>query len=166
MSAAPVPLELRAPTGEDYGVIAGWIPDAQACLRWAGPRVPYPFAAADLEALLVIPGGGWSHVLADGPGVPVGFSQYWQAVPEAVHLGRILVAPGVRGGGIGRRLVLETIALAARQLGAGLVTLRVYRDNAAALGLYRSLHFAEDASMSDGEVAFMRAEAGRALGAG
>lgn len=163
MSAAPDSLELRAPTSADYGALAAWIPSAQACLRWAGPRVPFPFAAPDLHVHLAIPGGGESHVLAHGDGAPVGFSQHWQAVPEAVHLGRIIVAPGSRGGGVGRLLVLKTAALASRRLGVGTVTLRVYRDNTTALGLYRSLGFVEDASLSDAETAFMRADAARAL---
>jgi ribosomal-protein-alanine N-acetyltransferase len=165
MNATPVPLELRTPTRADYEVLATWITDAQACLRWAGPRVPFPFAAADLEAHLVTPHGGGSHVLAHGQGAPVAFSQHWQAVAGAVHLGRLIVAPASRGGGVGRLLVQKTISLASRRFGVGIVTLRVYRDNTTALGLYRSLQFAEDPSSSDDETAFMRAEVGRALAA-
>jgi ribosomal protein S18 acetylase RimI-like enzyme len=48
---------------------------------------------------------------------------------------------------------------AVQSTGASTVTLRVYRDNAAALALYASLGFTRVESDSDGDVLFMRAEA-------
>lgn len=150
-------MELRTPVGSDYKNVATWSSSAEACLRWAGPRLPFPFDAIDLEHHLEIPGGGWSHVLAFGTQPPIGFSQHWITGPGAVHLGRIIVAPAMRGGGIGRVLVEQTIERASRESALKFITLRVYRDNEAALRLYQSLKFVEEPALSTDEVAFMRA---------
>jgi len=157
MITGTMPPTLRPACGSDYATVATWSTSAAACLRWAGPRLPFPFAAVDLERLLEIPGGGCSHVLASGTEPPLGFSQHWVAIPGAVHLGRIIVAPALRGHGLGRLLVERSIERAAREPGAQSVTLRVYRDNAAALRLYQSLRFVEEPASSTAEVAFMRA---------
>ena len=129
MITGTMPPTLRPACGSDYATVATWSTSAAACLRWAGPRLPFPFAAVDLERLLEIPGGGCSHVLASGTEPPLGFSQHWVAIPGAVHLGRIIVAPALRGHGLGRLLVERSIERAAREPGAQSVT-----DNDVAAG--------------------------------
>ncbi|BDT67673.1 acetyltransferase [Comamonadaceae bacterium OS-1] len=148
---------LRAPTAHDFAAIASWIPDAAAALRWAGPRLPFPFSAADLPAWLALPGCGQSsYSLVDGAGQLCGFGQHWVVQPGAVHLGRIIIAPGARGQGVGRVLCQQLIAAALRATSATTVTLRVYKDNPVAVGLYASLGFTELASESTGDVYFMQ----------
>jgi ribosomal protein S18 acetylase RimI-like enzyme len=143
----------------DYDAIASWIPDAAACLRWAGPRLRFPFSAAELPALLTV-AGGESYCLFDGTET-CGFGQHWVLTPGAVHLGRIILSPSTRGKGLGRVLCRQLATKAVQSTGAHTVTLRVYRDNAAALALYASLGFTPVESDSDGDVLFMRAEAAR-----
>jgi ribosomal protein S18 acetylase RimI-like enzyme len=147
--------ELRPACAADYAFIAAWVPDAAACLRWAGPRVPFPFAGAELATHLAVTGGE-SHCLAEPAAAPCGFGQHWAVSTGAVHLGRIIVAPSARGQGLGYRLCVQLIARAIQATGAGAVTLRVYRDNAVALGLYTRLGFSTVATESNGEVFFMR----------
>lgn len=145
---------LRQPRVGDFAVIAAWITDADACLRWAGPRLAYPFAPDELPALLAHPHGK-SFCLAEADGEPLGFGQYWEVDAGAVHLGRIIVAPDSRGQGLGRQLCRQLIVRALQATGAHSVTLRVFWDNAAAVALYASLGFTPVASKSDGQVLFM-----------
>lgn len=149
---------LRIPEPADYPAIATWIPDAQSGERWAGPRVPFPFSAAELPSLLAVD-GAVSYCLAGEATGPLGFGQHWELTPGAVHLGRIVVSPAARGQGLGRRLCQLLITQAVRATGATAVTLRVYRDNAAALSLYSSLGFTPVEPASTEDVLFMRAQA-------
>lgn len=166
--ASPAPPLFPAQTG-DYAVLPGWIPDASACARWAGPLLHFPLNPATLEKDLAV-GGSTSYFLRnadDGPDAAasperppsllLGFGQHRIITPGAVHLGRILIAPGARGNGLGRVLCSQLIARAVAATGAAHVTLRVYRDNPAALALYQRLGFETIAAESDETVFFMRA---------
>ena len=147
---------LHPPRTIDYEAIASWITDAAACARWAGPRVPFPFSASELPRLLSIDGIE-SYCLVDGLSDICGFGQFWIASPGAVHLGRIIVSPAKRGKGCGRMLCQQLIEKAVRKTGASETTLRVYRDNSAALSLYVDLGFLVDDSKSTEDVLFMKA---------
>ena len=146
---------LRIPEPADYEVIASWVPDAGSCLRWAGPRVPFPFTAAELPRLLTM-AGGRSYCLAEGAASPLGFGQHWVLRPGAVHLGRIIISPAARGRGLGRLLCQLLVAQAIAATGAAEMTLRVFRSNTAALSLYSSLGFSAVEAESSQDVLFMR----------
>ena len=150
---------LRPLVPQDYEVLASWVADAVACARWAGPGLCFPFRTADLPALLAVPGAR-SYVLAEAGALPLGFGQHWVQTPEAVHLGRIIVSPQVRGHGVGRRLCELLIAAAIESTHATAVTLRVYRDNAVALRLYAGLGFLTVESEATAETLFMKRAAG------
>jgi ribosomal-protein-alanine N-acetyltransferase len=145
---------LRSLHPADYEAITSWVPDASACLRWAGPRVRFPFSAAELPALLTVPNGS-SYCLADVTAL-YGFGQHWVVTPGAVHLGRIILSPEMRGQGLGRVLCQQLAAKAMQNTGANTVTLRVYRDNAVAVALYASLGFTPVESESDADLLFMK----------
>ncbi|SPE29111.1 putative acetyltransferase [Burkholderiales bacterium] len=147
---------LRRPEPADYEAILAWVPDADSCLRWAGPNVPFPFSAAQLPGLLQV-AGAHSYCLADGAVSPVAFGQHWVRGPGSVHLGRVIVAPDFRGRGYGRLLCRLLMAQAVRTSGAAAITLRVYRDNIVALSLYSSLGFAGVEAESSRQALFMRA---------
>lgn len=148
---------LRAPEPSDYEAIASWIPDAESCVRWAGPRMPYPFSAAELQSLLTVTSGD-SYCLTEAAASPLGFGQFWVLTPGEVHLGRVIVSPSARGRGFGRSLCELLIEHAVQVTGATAITLRVYRNNAAAFSLYSSLGFAAVQAESTEEVLFMRME--------
>ena len=63
------------------------------------------------------------------------------------HISKLMVAPALRRRGLGRALVREAVALAQRERRVGSVTLHVDSNNAAALGLYRSLGFTSEAAL-------------------
>ncbi|HEY5707546.1 MAG TPA: GNAT family N-acetyltransferase [Terrimicrobiaceae bacterium] len=157
-------VSLRPPTSTDYTLIASWIPDAQTCFRWAGPRVSFPFSASELPQVLAIPGGE-SYCLTDGGSEPLGFGQHWPRADGTVHLLRVIVSPTLRGRGFGRELCNQLIARALEFGGADTVTLNVCRDNSAAIALYESLGFARAGSKSSGESLFMRLSASSFSGA-
>ena len=144
---------LRPASPADFLRVATWIPDADACDLWAGPRLPYPFAAPDLEQLLAEEG---RHALAlsDPAGTPWGFAQRWQETPPAWHLGRLIIAPEARGHGYGRRLVELLIAETGEAHHA--LTLRLRRDNRRAHALYQSLGFRPSEAESTPMALFMR----------
>lgn len=149
---------LRLPEPADYEVIASWVPDPEACLWWAGPRVPFPFSAAELPRLLAV-SDEQSYCLAEETRSPLGFGQHWVLRPGAVHLGRIIVSPAARGQGLGRLLCELLLTQALGATGAREATLRVFRRNTAAPALYSSLGFARVEAESSPEVLFMRKEA-------
>lgn len=145
---------LRAPRSSDYTALVSWVPDATASARWAGASLGFPLSATDLPARLEA-GTRPSYFLSDDSGAPLGFAQHWQRPDGAVHLGRIIVSPHKRGLGLGARLVTLLIAQAVSVSKASAVTLRVYRDNTVAHGLYRKLGFKPVEAESDTEVLFM-----------
>lgn len=149
---------LRTPEKADYKTIGSWIPDKKACTRWAGPSVPFPFAAANLPELLAVEGGS-SYCLSDSDNRCVGFGQFWPGKQGAVHIGRIIISPETRGKGAGRLLCEKLMAKAWQSTGASTVTLRVYRDNPAARSLYSSLGFSVIESESTDDLLFMSATA-------
>ncbi len=151
----PHSVHLRPALEQDFLVIAAWIHNAQECLRWAGPRVAFPFEPAQLAAQLALPGGGASYAVSDASGNCLGFGQYWQNTPDAVHLGRILVSPNHRGHGVGHMLCEQLLELGRQAYGVSKASLRVYRDNEAAIRLYRTLGFVPVPEQSSALVLWM-----------
>lgn len=152
------PLNLRPPEPADYATLASWVPDACACLHWAGPKLQFPFAPAQLPGLLAMPGASSQVMSRDSAEAleTLGFGQFWMREAGAVHLGRIIVNPGVRGQGLGKTLCELLIAQARRATGADTFTLRVYRDNLAAHAIYMGLGFVAVPGLSDEKVLAMR----------
>jgi len=154
-----LPPGLRAPEAADYLALGGWVRDADTCLRWAGPKLKYPFRPARLSKLLAEPGAN-SFVMSRGPAAPaLGFGQFWVRDPGVAHLARIILAPTARGQGLGTTLCELLMAEAARATGATAFTLRVYRDNDPALAIYERLGFAVVPDLSDERVFAMRKQA-------
>lgn len=145
---------LRKAQSCDYAAIAGWLPDASATLRWAGPKISFPLTSAALEEQVQV-AGGESYVLVNHLD-SVAFGQFWTFAPGAVHLGRLIVGPGHRRRGFGRVLCSQLISVAVRSTRARAVSLRVYRDNLVARNLYSSLGFEEVLAESDDQVLFLR----------
>ncbi|MEA3251245.1 MAG: GNAT family protein [Pseudomonadota bacterium] len=132
---------LRPARVDDLGTVLGWLSDAHACRRWAGPNVSFP----------ATPDGAWLEMAASPDNAfalvadanLVGFGQLLARDYRVVHMARLIVAPGRRGQGLGRRLCQALIATACDDFAARRLTLNVYADNHAAQALYRSLGFRE-----------------------
>lgn len=148
-------LALRHPEAADYAALATWVPDANSCVRWAGPKLKFPFAPHQLPQLLAEP-GAHSFVLSRGPAEALGFCQFWVREAGVAHLARIILAPSARGQGLAATLCGLLMAEAARAVDAQAFTLRVYRDNHPALAVYEGLGFVVVPARSDGRIFFMR----------
>lgn len=151
------PLGLRPPEAADYAALGTWVPDADSCIRWAGPKLRFPFDPRQLPQLLAEP-GAHSFVLSRGPAEALGFGQFWSREAGVAHLARIILAPSARGQGLAATLCGLLMAEAGRTVGAQAFTLRVYRDNHPALATYEGLGFVVVPAQSDERVFFMRAD--------
>jgi ribosomal protein S18 acetylase RimI-like enzyme len=86
----------------------------------------------------------------------MGFGQYWLTAPGTAHLGRIIVSPQARGRGLGRVLMQVVVCRGLRSPDVQRLSLRVYRDNVAAVALYRDLGFQPVEDASTPELLFMQ----------
>ncbi|TFZ45699.1 GNAT family N-acetyltransferase [Stenotrophomonas maltophilia] len=152
-------LQLRPVQPSHYATVASWPESTEATQRWAGPGVPFPLPPERFAQVLELAKRpGW--VLLDGQGQCLGFGQYWMTAAGTAHLGRIIVSPLARGRGLGRLLMQALSAQALREDGTQQLTLRVYRDNTAAVALYRDLGFQQVDASSTPELLFMRRTSG------
>lgn len=111
-------------------------------MQWCASDV-YPVTAAqvvgwwrtaDVDPFLAVAGDG---------AVPVAYGELWlDADEEEVELARLIVAPTMRGRGVGRRLVAALVEKAGLT-GLRAVILRVTPGNTAALHCYRAAGFRE-----------------------
>lgn len=142
-----------------YATIASWLDSAASTQRWAGPGVAFPLAPDCLaHALELEVRPGW--VLLDAHDNCLGFGQYWRTEADTAHLGRIIVSPQARGRGLGRVLMQSLSRQALQVDGVRRLTLRVYRDNVAAMALYRNFGFVAVEQESTAQLLFMACPAG------
>lgn len=121
--------------------LMAWFPDAQALRTWGGPDFRFPFTAASfLEDAKVDRIDSLSLVADDG--ALAAFGQCYLRV-ERCHFGRVAVAPGRRGGGLGSRLFREMADWGRARFGPRELSLFVNRDNPGAHRLYERLGFRE-----------------------
>jgi ribosomal protein S18 acetylase RimI-like enzyme len=118
-----------------------WFPDRQSCQTWGGPDFRFPFTEATFRAdarLGELP----CFALVDDDGRLAGFGQYYLRLGRC-HLGRLAIAPGRRGRGLGTTLVHELGRRGQAALGVSGLSLFVLPGNERALRLYRRLGFCE-----------------------
>lgn len=150
---------LRPVQPSHYAAVARWSESAETTQRWAGPGVPFPLPPERFAQVLELESRpGWA--LLDEQDLCVGFGQYWMTGAGTAHLGRIIVSPLARGRGLGRLLMQALSAQALREDGIQRLTLRVYRDNTAAVALYRDLGFQQVEASSTPELLFMQRRSG------
>lgn len=131
-------MELRPFAVADAGTVARWPSSAAEVALWCG-RNDFPVAAQVVA--------GWQldsdvrgHVLREGETL-LGYGEVWRDDEEGeAELARIIVAPGARGRGIGRRLV-RGLAEQALRAGYAEIFLRVHPGNTAALRCYHGAGF-------------------------
>ncbi|GHT81262.1 hypothetical protein AGMMS49960_16730 [Betaproteobacteria bacterium] len=93
--------------------------------------------------MLLVGEGTSSFSLVNSADDVLGFGQLVEKNLNTVRLARIIVAPHVRGRGLGKTLCQLLLAKSANLPGAEILTLNVYRDNPVAISLYSSLGFVE-----------------------
>jgi ribosomal protein S18 acetylase RimI-like enzyme len=118
-------------------LVASWPRSADEVVMWCGSN-EFPLPATMIEA--------WQQdevrsrlLMTDG--VPTGYGELWlDAEENEVELARIILAPDVRGRGLGRAFVLALLS-EATALGWSDIFLRVHPENAVALRCYRGAGF-------------------------
>lgn len=118
-----------------------WFTDARGLRTWGGPDFRFPFTAASFREDAKVDGIDSFALVAEG-GSLAAFGQCYLRVGRC-HFGRVAVAPGARGGGLGTRLLREMAREGHAKFGDRELSLFVYRDNEAAHRLYRRLGFVE-----------------------
>lgn len=119
--------------------LMSWFPDRRSCETWGGPHFRFPFTDASFREdakLDSLP----SWALVPESGALAGFGQYYQRLGRC-HLGRLAIAPHLRGGGLGSRLIHELSERGKTELGVESLSLFVHPDNERALRLYERLGF-------------------------
>ena len=119
--------------------LMSWFPDRISCQTWGGLQFRYPFTEhtfrqdAKLQEL-----ASWAMVSDDG--TFCAFGQYYARLGRC-HLGRLAVAPRLRGRGIGSTLVRELAQRGLNDLGVDSCSLFVLPGNERAARLYSRLGF-------------------------
>lgn len=143
-------MTLRPVHPSEYGRVAAWA-IAEA---WPGKNKNVLLTLQDFSEVLVLP-GHLSFALSEPGGEAMGFGQIWTNNAGVVNLVRILIAPHLRGQGLGKKLCALLLEHATQVLCAPSVKLRVYRNNLPAVAVYRALGFETLESESNAEVLAM-----------
>ena len=156
-----ISMRFRLASQEDLSVIITWIADTDHCRRWAGPVVNFPLTPESLmKEITYSPDNSYCLVRN---GNIIGFGQLIRKNEHLTHAARIIVAPHLRGLGIGEKLCRALINRAI-ELGNRRISLNVYKDNQAALKLYRSLGFHEIEKPGEGtrsdDISYMELDIG------
>lgn len=123
----------------DIDQLMKWFPDADATRVWGGPEFRYPFNrhsfAEDMHW------GRMATFSLRSPGSELAaFGQIYERIGR-INLARLVVNPGMRGQGIGKRLVAMLMTVGAQILACSEFSLFVYRDNVAAAKCYAAMDF-------------------------
>lgn len=141
-------LELSEAMRSDLDALMRWVDSAGAVRAWGGPGFRFPFDAASFLRDCRWPEMASYVARKPDETQPVAFGQFYE-YRERIHFARLIVQPGLRGRGIGRRFIRLLAETAAHRLPLDEVSLFVYRDNAPALRCYRALGFAKTAYPPD-----------------
>ena len=134
-------MHLHPATPEDLQTVLTWIETPEQLKRWGGPLLTWPPQASQT----------WRQIEADThivftlvgeSGEVAGLGQTLRREENAVHLGRIILSPGLRGKGVGRVLMEKLIEKGKELFNPQYFSLYVYNDNIPAVRLYKSMGFA------------------------
>jgi [ribosomal protein S18]-alanine N-acetyltransferase len=141
----PPTATLRRARVDDLAVLLDWSPSRELLHQWSGPSSRWPTTPECLWEDINNP-DATSFTLTGPEREVFGFGQIRYRERQYGHLARIIVNPTERGRGLGRRLCLELMRVAPDLHPIIGYSLYVWRDNANALALYRSLGFTENAT--------------------
>lgn len=123
----------------DVDALMEWFSSAEDIRVWGGPTFRFPFTretfCEDIHWQKIA-----SYCLRNPGGTRVAFGQLYDR-NERIHLARLVVAPGSRGRGVGKRLVRMLMEAGSAGLSRRGYSLFVLRDNDAACRCYESLGF-------------------------
>lgn len=154
MNRAATVVVLREFVLADARMLIDWIDGPERLATWAGPAFSWPLDEAQLAAYAGESTGQrriWTAVQS-GSGEAVGHASLrLDPVHGIGRLGRVLVAPGARGHGVGTAMLDKVLASAFGELELRRVELGVFTHNADAIRLYERLGFVCDRVLRDVE---------------
>jgi ribosomal protein S18 acetylase RimI-like enzyme len=132
-------MELREFEGVHTALVAGWATSAAEVGLLAG-RAEYPFPVELLDSWRKVDDDIQPYLYFDGER-PIGYAELWlDADEDEVELARIILAPDVRGKGLGPVFVRALLG-PALDSGYSDVFLRVRPDNVPAIRTYERVGF-------------------------
>jgi RimJ/RimL family protein N-acetyltransferase len=145
-------LNLRALEPKDCGALRSWITSADALLQWSGPwDFRWPLELGQLQLDLERAGDHRRlYAAVDRDGEFVGHAMLTiQPDHRLGVIGRVLIDPARRGGGLGIALMEEVAAVAFDQFGLHRLQLGVYEFNAGAIACYQRVGFVIEGRLRD-----------------
>jgi len=131
--------QLIEATDHDLDELMSWFQSPDEVDVWGGPRFRFPFTRATFRKDC-----HWRRMPSFRLNSPAGdfaaFGQMYRRYGR-INLARLAVKPGMRGQGVGKRLVGMLIERGPALFTAGEFSLFAYRHNAAALSCYKSMGF-------------------------
>lgn len=131
-------MKFQGATKKDLETVTNWIPDAESCAFWAGPRVKFPIKLEQLIEAIEFD-KNHTYSLKDEKNL-LALGQIRMFENKRGHLSRIIVNPEYRSKGIGK-IFCSKLIYTAKQLECKTISLKVNNDNEVALGLYKGLGF-------------------------
>ncbi len=131
--------QLRDATSHDIDELLTWFPDFEAIKVWGGPRFRYPFTRETF--LRDCHWGKMASFSLENPdGQLAAFGQLNERL-NRIHMARLVVRPGHRGQGTGKRLIALLMQAGRSRFECPEYSLFVYRDNEPAIKCYKSMGF-------------------------
>ena len=136
-------MRLRRYRPEDFATLQGWIADRREHALWCADRFSYPLAQEDFHRVLAaaaVEAGETPFILCDDGGLALGFVCYSQDNGVG-KLRFVILAPALRGKGLGKMLLNSALGYAFGAAGAEAVRLSVFPENVRAMACYERIGF-------------------------
>ena len=132
-------MKLIAVTHAHILKMMSWFSSASEISDWAGPDFTYPFDSKSFHADLKVSDISSFSLLTDNDQL-LGFGQYYSRLGKC-HLGRLVIAPNLRGQGISAQLILRIAEHGMKTLQVDCCSLFVLQHNQTAIRAYQKLGF-------------------------
>ncbi len=131
---------------KDYSCLRSWISDERLHALWCANLIPYPLTADGLKSVLDKDAEAWgsnAYTVTRGDGEAVGFFVY-SIQSGTGFLKFVILAPELRGRGLGTQMMKLALCHAYKGTGAARVRLNVFDVNEGARRCYAKAGFIED----------------------
>lgn len=132
-------LQLVQANKENIFQLMTWFPNEHSTLSWSGTHFRYPFSKQSFVEDIKLNELA-SYLLIDDNGQLYAFGQFYQRLNRC-HLGRLVVAPAMRGQGLIKVLLSQLSQKGASVLQLNELSLFVFKDNVAAINAYLKFGF-------------------------
>ena len=135
-------MRLRTYQPEDFSTVRGWIGSRREHALWCADRFSYPLEREDFHRVLAAAAdaGETPFILGDDADQALGFFCYAQNNGTGT-LRFIVLAPMLRGKGLGRMLLHAALGYAFGMTDVNAVRLSVFTENVRARACYESVGF-------------------------